>query len=283
MSLPKRDASPFEELTYPSEQLDLLPDKERCAISLAQSHLRRLTERNAALEERCANLQKISEAYENDRKEFREKHGKLLEDEYRLGEKQRSNDRMRTYLEKRDAQLNQDVAQLDLNCKQLNKEVVRRVKEAQKERNQDKLRFSAQRVQEALAKQRVGFDLEVERRVEARLTSERLMAERKLHDQEVQTSVNVVVDYELAIREDERVKQVSERARLFDGVDEPARSDHTRCCVCLVNEVRVLYEPCMHVISCMDCAPRTILMCDKVACPTCNEPIKDLKRVYIGH
>jgi len=148
----------------------------------------------------------------------------------------------------------------------------------------------AKAIDEALKRQRAELELEFKRRLTAeietavaeQLNAARLAAEVRLLEQEATNVVNAVVDGEIDSRIVRRVERVRSAARTFDGTDAAARSEHTQCVVCHANEVCVLYEPCAHIVTCIDCTPRHLLLCDGARCPKCRAPVESFKRVYLG-
>jgi hypothetical protein len=159
-----------------------------------------------------------------------------------------------------------------------------------KRREREKRDFTTRKVAEALEAQARQFSSEIERRVaaevdkaiEERLNAERMAVRQRQLDDDVVESINAVIDNEAERRDGERALRVTNKAKTFDGHDKPALAAHTQCVVCKTNEVAVLYDPCGHVVTCLDCAPRAILMCEHANCPVCNQVIRDFRRVYIG-
>lgn len=70
---------------------------------------------------------------------------------------------------------------------------------------------------------------------------------------------------------------------LPDGVRE-ARAPELECILCRDNERSVLFFPCSHFEVCRDCVLMLIDKndaCKEPLCPTCRQPVKYTKRVYL--
>lgn len=74
---------------------------------------------------------------------------------------------------------------------------------------------------------------------------------------------------------------LKDKARVFTGSDQIACCSATACSICLTNKVCVLYEPCLHVATCIDCVPRYIILSNKKSCQICNRKITDFRQIFL--
>lgn len=165
--------------------------------------------------------------------------------------------------------------------KNKDKEFERRITAERKERQREKNKYAAEKVAEALSNRNKEVEQELTKRVEIEVAKrlEQIELER-VNDHEASDAINVVVEQELLEKEKKDRLDLETKARLFTGTDRKPRCPEMACTICGANESAVLYEPCMHVATCIDCVPRNYqLVAGK--CQICRAKITDFKRVFI--
>lgn len=165
--------------------------------------------------------------------------------------------------------------------KDKDKEFERRITAERKERQREKNKYAAEKVTEALSNRNKEVEQELTKRVEIEVAKrlERIEFER-VNDHAASDAINVVVEQELLEKEKKARLDLETKARLFTGTDRKPRCPEMACTICGANESAVVYEPCMHVATCIDCVPRNYqLVAGK--CQICRAKITDFKRVFI--
>ena len=173
---------------------------------------------------------------------------------------------------------NQLVAKLK---KDNDKEFERRIAAERKERQREKNKYAAEKVAEALLNRNKEVEKELTKRVEIEVAKRLEQKElERVNDHEASDAINVVVEQELLEKEKKARLDLETKARLFTGTDRKPRCPEMACTICGANESAVVYEPCMHVATCIDCVPRNYqLVAGK--CQICRAKITDFKRVFI--
>ena len=164
--------------------------------------------------------------------------------------------------------------------KDSDKEFEKRIAAERKERQREKNKHAAEKVAEALSKRNKEVEQELTKRVEIEVAKrlERIELER-VNDHEASDAINVVVQQELLEKEKKARLDLETKARLFTGTDRKPRCPEMACTICGANESAVLYEPCMHIATCIDCVPRNYQLVAK-KCQICRRKITDFKRVF---
>lgn len=176
--------------------------------------------------------------------------------------------------EKRLANIAADLEKREKNISD-NSDEINKIKEAcekkmaveRKSMEKEKKRYANEKVIEALGVQR----LEYEAKVNALL-------DEKASQPTKPAPAEVIEKQESC---EKKNWNLDTKARLFSGEDKPARYEDLTCSICKVNEVCVKYEPCKHVATCIDCAPRHIFLSESVSCQLCRKPIVDFEHVKI--
>ena len=173
--------------------------------------------------------------------------------------------------------LDKDIRKLKKNQE---KEFQRRLNDEKRERQREKNKFAAEKVTEALMQRNKEVEQEITKLVEVKVEERLKRAElERINDHEASTAISVVVEQEVANKAKKDRLALLTKASVFSGEDREPRCEEMSCTICHVRESAVVYEPCMHVATCIDCVPRNyLLVTDR--CQMCREKITDFKRVF---
>ena len=166
--------------------------------------------------------------------------------------------RMEGELEERERKLTSEIDKVKKDCE---KKLAVERKSAEK----DKKRYANEKVAEALGRQRKEYEDKINELLDKN-NDRSEPAQQQLPKPSIQDKA-------------EKNWQLDTKARLFVGEDKEARFEELRCSICLVNEVCVVYKPCMHVATCIDCSPRQFFAFSK--CQLCKKTITDFESVII--
>ena len=159
-------------------------------------------------------------------------------------------------------------------------EYEKRMKGERKTKEKEKRIHGAERVAEALSKRNKEIEAEVEQRVrvevERRVKEEEL---KRINDHEASTAIDVVVRTELENKKKHDLKELDTRMRTLTGTVKPSRLPSLTCSYCKENEVSMIFLPCCHLATCVNCAPSTWFAMER-KCLLCKVEIEDCKRLY---
>ena len=164
--------------------------------------------------------------------------------------------------------------------KNLEKEFEKRISAEKRERQREKNKYAADKVVEALVQRNKEIDQEITKLVEVKVEERVKKLElKRINDHEASTAISVIVDQEIADKAKKDRLALQKKASLFSGVDREPRCAEMACTICHSRESAVVYEPCMHVATCIDCVPRNFLLVTD-RCQMCRAKITDFKQIF---